>query len=180
MIADDTYQFTLDENAPFEFVDANVLALTQVQNVYQLNDILGAFLADDVQELLNTHKHTFFVLSQVWNETIQRVVLEKDDIIFPDGLLMIPPLFNNLGWLEDSDKWTALNSQFLQRFASDACLPNSLALLFIEAMRGDMTLAIEHFIDNVSHLGEDDALHGERYLENLGYFGWPVAGKVNA
>ncbi|MDH5545499.1 MAG: hypothetical protein OEZ43_07905 [Gammaproteobacteria bacterium] len=178
MTTDNAFTFTLDYENPFAFIDANLIALAQVEDVYQLNEVLGAFLAEDVQNFLADHHALLFILSQVWNEAVQRTVLEVDDIIFPDGLLMIPPIFSALGWLEDSDKWEELHQTLGERFQNDNCLTYALALLFVEAMRGDMATSVEHFVEHTGQLSEDDALHAERYLENLKYFGWPVSANV--
>lgn len=175
------YEFTfpLDYDNPLSFVDVNVMALAQVQDVYQLNEILGAFLADDVQMFVSDNRDVLFLLSHVWNDAIQRIVLDVDDMIFPDGLLMIPPIFEKLGWIGDAEVWQKLHDKYSKQFAKDECLPNALALLFIEAMQGNMIEAASHFTENESKLNDEDTVHAERYLENLKYFGWPALQKVS-
>lgn len=179
MSTENTFSFPLDYDNPLSFVDVNVMALAQVENVFQLNEILGAFLADDVQTFVSENREVLFLLSHVWNDAIQRIVLDVDDMIFPDGLLMIPPIFDKLGWLGEADIWDKLHEKYMQQFAEDECLPNALALLFIEAMQGNMAQAANHFTENESKLNDDDTVHAERYLENLRYFGWPSLQKVS-
>lgn len=178
MSEENTFSFPLDHDSPLSFVDVNVVALAQVEDVYQLNEVLGAFLADDVQNFVSEHKDILYLLSHVWNEAFMRIVLDVEDMIFPDGMLMIPPIFEKLGWSGDADTWEKLHSSYTVKFEKDTCLPNALAILFIEAMQGDMQCAIDHFVERVTKFNDEDTLHAERYLENLKYFGWPEMEKT--
>lgn len=178
MNTENTFQFPLYKDDPLSFIDTSVLALTQVQDVFQLNEVLSAFLSEDVQNFVDVHKESFFLLSQVWNDAIQRIVLDVDDIIFPDGLLMIPPIFQKLDWVDHADSWSLMHKKYASSFENEPCLPFSLALLFIEAMQGNMSHAIDQFIEREAILNDDDTLHAERYLSNLQFFGWPMLEKA--
>lgn len=178
MSTENTFQFPLHKDDPFSFIDANVLALAQVQDVFQLNEVLSAFLSEEVQNFVEDNKDSFFLLSQVWNDAIQRIVLDVDDIIFPDGLLMIPPIFQKLNWLDHANSWVKMHEKYTQAFDKETCLPFALALLFIEAMQGDMSASIDHFIEREAMFNDDDTLHADRYLSNLQFFGWPMLEKA--
>lgn len=170
--------FPLEADDPLPFVDYCCLQLVQAADVYQLNEILSAFLADDVIKYVEDNSQVLFVLSEVWNNTIRRVVFETDDLLFPDGLLMIPPLFEKINWLEASSAWNEMLERYETLFNDDRCLPHALALLFIRAMQGEMAEAMEMFKDSIERINGEEQLHAERYLENLRYFGWPELEKA--
>lgn len=174
MLPENATNFPLEDNNPLSFIDHSLLALIQVSDVYDLNDVLSAFLAEDVIAFVQEHKDMFSVLSGTINAKIRETVFDVKDMTFPDGLLMIPPLFEQLGWENNASDWKVENANYQQKFSTNPCLTFSLALLFTNAMSRNMDIAIDIFKQDIERLPEEDALHAERYLENLQYFGWPA------
>ena len=174
MSIENAIYFPLENDNPLTFIDHSVLALVQVQDVYDLNDVLSAFLAEDVISFVREHKNMFSVLSGTINNKIRETVFDVKDMTFPDGLLMIPPLFDQLEWDSSSDKWNDEQDRYEAEFKQEPCLTYALALLFIESMNQTMDFAIAQFKKRIERLSNDDLIHAERYLENLQFFGWPV------
>lgn len=174
MLPDNSLNFPLNHDDPLSFIDHAILALVQVHDVYDLNEVLSALLAEDVTSFVQDHKEMFSVLSGTINNKIRETVFDVSDITFPDGLLMIPPLFKQLIWDTQPDTWQDDKARYEKEFSENPCLTYTLALLFINAMSSDMESAIQRFENDIESLADEDHLHAERYLENLQYFGWPA------
>jgi hypothetical protein len=180
MLPDNATHFPLEKDNPLSFVDHSLLALVQVADVYDLNQVLGAFLADEVISFVEENKHMFSVLSGTICNKIRETVFNVPDMTFPDGLLMIPPLFDQFEWTTSPDTWSEEKSRYQAEYKNEPCLTYALALLFINAMSDNMDSAMQQFEQDIATLSEDEQIHADRYLENLQFFGWPVEKLLNA
>lgn len=174
MLTEQPIHFPLEQDNPLNFVEHTLLTLIQVQDVYDLNEVLSALLADDVVSYLGEHRHMFSILSGTINSKIRETVFDAPDTTFPDGLLMIPPLFEQLGWDNNAKDWKVEYKRFSQKFREEPCLTYALALLFINSMTKGMESAMQNFKGDIEALQAEDLVHAERYLDNLQYFGWPA------
>lgn len=166
-------QESLNQSDDFlSFIDHFVLSIVQIEDVYQLNEFLGTMLSDDVVDFIHQHKDTLCVLSESLNEKIRETVFESDDLMLPDGLLMIPPLYESLGWKTKPTTWNEASEKYRQLFEDETSLPYALSMLFLNAMQSDMHNALKEFRNSIERLSEDDQIHADRYLQNLRYFGW--------
>lgn len=166
--------FPVNDNNPLAFVEYSLLALSRVNNAVELNDILSKFLSPDVLEYVERNRNMFFVTAEMWKDAIKRAIFNDDDLAFPDGLLMLPPLFTRLGWIIDASSWRSTARRQELRFMKEPCLPNLLALLFAESMLGNFTSALTNFQQRLPLLPENEIGSAERYEERLSHFGWPM------
>ncbi|MDH5691578.1 MAG: hypothetical protein OEZ47_00585 [Gammaproteobacteria bacterium] len=158
---------------PLSFLDAVILNLMQSTKPEEMNALLSEFLSEESVYFMAEHKDMFFVLSEVWNETARNLILSDDDVMFPDGLLGLPPLFHAMGWVQDTPAWDPYHDKFVSNFESDPSLVNAAILLYIEGARGDQTIALDNFRKRIKAV-EIHTAEEINFDDTLDYFGWSV------
>jgi hypothetical protein len=166
--------FPVNDNNPLAFVEYSMLTLSKVNTPYELNAALGDYLTREVLDFVERHRNMFFVTAEMWSDAVRRTIFNGEDIAFPDGLLMLPPLFGRLGWIVDGSAWRSISRRQELRFMNEPCLANLLALLFAEAMQGNFDKAVTQFQLRLPLLPENEIESAERYEEHLNNFGWPM------
>ncbi|MEK6748975.1 MAG: hypothetical protein AABY83_07175 [Pseudomonadota bacterium] len=64
-------------------------------------------------EYLEANRESLYILGTIWTNAVYRNIFMRDGTYFPLELLVIPPLFNSLGWQYDyDDGWRALRNVF--------------------------------------------------------------------
>ncbi len=169
-------KFPLDDNNPLTFIDYNMLLLLKAENSFDLNIMLSDFLADDIVEFLERHKKLLFVLSEIWNNAIRRTIFSTEDITFPDGLLLLPPIFHRLNWIEKNPLWNDIEKKAEKRFAEDPNLVDALVTMFIDGMQASLDTALDKYCTKIKQLKHkpDEYQKAQAFRNNIGcFYGWP-------
>ena len=163
------------QHDPLGFIEKMTLCLCKSQTTQDLIDVSETFLEAQNLELLQHHAQMCIPLSYVWSNTIRRIVFTPKDIIFPNLLLLLPPLYHRLDWLhEGNEEWDAIHNETLSRFESCKSRHDAIMLLFLEGMKYGTYEAMLMFKSRTAlfHTHRERSLARQLQQELL-HYAWP-------
>ena len=159
--------------------DQLMLSLAQAQDTQELDDLLEAFFSAEFVDFLSRHSGSLMAHSLLWSAMIRRIVFSSKDVRFPNKLLLLPPIYHQLGWTSSAgDEWASLRSAISDEFTLRPMLPHAMLLLFLDGMSLSLEEATFLFQGRLAFLNgsSNEFKQGEGLLEELSLFGWPTAG----
>jgi len=157
------------------FLDYTVLMLSQVNTVDDMDLIMDDFMAEDVMQTFRENSELFSILSIIWLNTFERVLVNSDETAFPLKVLKIPVLFREFHWtVEDKKLLSTIHTECLLKTLDSDFLYHMLTLLFIEGIALSEEEALANFRENVKKIvrSEEDELVVQNMMNDIQSLGW--------
>lgn len=177
------FQGTTSRQTPLHFLENSVLAFSRSRNSNELNSLLDSFFDPDLIDYLGEHANELLVLGMAWTANIRRVVFAQKNVVFPNKLLLLPPLYQGLGWTDrQNEEWNSVHAETLGRHEQSPALNNAILLLFLDGMRCSLEEACFLFGARLEQLGTRSSEYetGIQLLEELKEYGWPTLTKPSS
>ena len=171
----ETYLAEQYQLQPLDYLQQMTMELAKIQSSDEMEKQLDKFLTPDTLSFLESNPEVLLVLGYVWNATIRRVVFGQDEIIFPNLLLLFPPIYHELNWTdEDNTEWNEVHRETLNRFETTPRMDEAVMLLFLEGMKFSLYDAMIMFHTRRSLLQTKRERINAGHLEwELQQYGWP-------
>ena len=160
---------------PLDYLQQMTMDLAKIQSSDEMEKQLDKFLTPDTLSFLELNPEVLLVLGYVWSATIRRVVFNEQEIIFPNLLLLFPPIYHELNWTdEDNTEWNEVHQETLNRFETAPRMDEAVMLLFLEGMKFSLYDAMIMFHTRRSLLKtKRERINAENLQWELQQYGWP-------
>jgi hypothetical protein len=107
---------------------------------------------------------------------VRRIVFRDNSIVFPNKLLLLPPLYHQLGWAHpENPEWDKLHHQAANYYAAKPNVSDAILLLYLEGMKFTLPQAVFLYGQRLQELRSNDAEYfaAVNLLTELVHYGWP-------
>lgn len=98
---------------PEEIVQYYAAALATCTSPTDLVNLLLDMLESDGVDYIEKNSDRLYLLGSLWLNAVDRIIFSKGNAQFPYELLILPPIFHQMGWRYDMQKeWVAIRDIF--------------------------------------------------------------------
>ena len=160
---------------PLDYLQQMTMELAKIETSNEMESHIDNLLKEETLSMLDSNAEMLVVLGYVWNSTIRRVVFTPNEIVFPNLLLLLPPLYHGLNWTDEKNtEWNEVHHETLTRFEKTASFDDAIMLLFLEGMKYSLYDAMMMFHTRRTLLRTKSERKNAENLEwELQQYGWP-------
>lgn len=162
---------------PLVFMQRSMLALSKISSSRELDSYLDCVFEQDWRVFVDQHSKMLLVFSMILSAEVRRIVFRAPSIVFPNKLLLLPPLYHQLGWVHpENSEWDQLHRQAVAYFAAKPNVSDAVLLLYLEGMKYTLLHAVFLYEQRLLSLRTSGAeyIAAANLVEELRHHGWPM------
>lgn len=162
------------QHCPLEYLQNTTLFMSTIESPLELANLVDEMLIQDNLQLLEDNAEMYLVLSYVLSTTIRRVVFAPKEIVFPNLLLLLPPVYQKLNWChKGNEEWDEIHAETLARFEAQPRQDEAAMLMFLEGMKYSLYDAMFMYQSRIALLPVSERNSATQLQWDLTPFGWP-------